>query len=390
MNKPGFQTQCIHAGEHLDPMGAIHMPLYNHSTFGFANTQALLDVVEGRKPGSLYTRYGMNPTIAAVEEKLAALEEGESALAFASGMAAEAAVFLSLCKTGDHIVCLGDVYGGTFELLGSNLPELGITTTFLAGSQVQGLGAAIRENTRLVFFESPSNPNLEVFDIRQIAKVCADAGVLSVIDSTFASPVNQNPLTMGIDLVVHSATKYLGGHSDITGGVIVGSKSLLNRIGFWRKNLGQVMAPDVAFLLARSLRTLGVRVNAQNHSAMRIAEFLSGHSKVKAVNYPGLPAFPGHQIAKTQMRGFGGMISFLFDGNMAQTMAAVDCLKVFSIAPSLGGVESLVTQPVTTTHHGLEEAERIKRGILPGTIRLSIGLENAEDLIADLDQALAG
>ena len=388
MNKVGFQTRCVHSGERLDPMGAIHTPLYNHSTFGFPNTESLLDVVEGRKPGSLYTRYGFNPTIVAVEEKLAALEDGETALVFGSGMAAEAALFLSLCKTGDHVICLGDLYGGTFELLSTNLPELGISTTFLDGNEAENLSEAIRGNTRVVFFETPSNPNLEVFDIRKISQICAKRRVLSVVDSTFASPVNQNPLALGADLVVHSATKYLGGHSDITGGAVVGKGDLLRKIALWRKNLGQVMAPDVAFLLARSLRTLGVRVRAQNESAMLIAEFLAKNPKVKTVNYPGLPAFSGHAIAKTQMRGFGGMISFLFAGDAHQTAALVDRLKIFSIAPSLGGVESLVTQPVTTTHHGLSETERVRRGILPGTVRLSIGLEDTGDLIADLEQAI--
>ena len=387
--KKGFSTRCVHAGEPLDAQGGIHIPLYNHSTFGFENTKALLDVVEGRNPdGNLYTRYGLNPTIRALERKCADLEGGALCYAFASGMAAEAATFLAHCNAGDHVVCLGDVYGGTFELLKDNLPTLGIETTFLLGSEVGALPEALHERTRIVFFETPTNPNLEVFDIRAIARMAKGRQALTVVDNTFASPVNQNPLDLGADLVIHSATKYLGGHSDLTGGLVIGSPELLAPIGLWRKNLGQMMAPEVAFLLARSIRTLSVRVHAQNRSAQRVAEFLQSHRRILRVNYPGLPDFPGHAEARDQMRGFGGMMSFVFDGDADATAAVVDRLQIFSIAASLGGVESLVTQPITTTHHGLDPQERARRGIPDGMVRLSIGLEDTEDLIEDLEQAL--
>ncbi len=385
----GFSTRCVHAGEPLDPQGGIHIPLYNHSTFGFPSTRALLDVVEGRTPhGNLYTRYGLNPTIRALERKCADLEGGALCYAFASGMAAEAATFLAHCNAGDHIVCIGDVYGGTFELLQDNLPTLGIETTFLLGSEMDRLPEAIRERTRIVFFETPTNPNLEVFDTRGIAETARKRGALTVVDNTFASPVNQNPLELGADLVIHSATKYLGGHSDLTGGLVIGSPELLAPIGLWRKNLGQIMAPEVAFLLARSIRTLSVRVRAQNRSAQQVAEFLERHPRVLKVNYPGLPGFPGHAIARSQMRGFGGMLSFVYDGDAEATAAVVDRLRIFSIAASLGGVESLVTQPITTTHHGMSPEERRRRGIPDGMVRLSIGLEDPEDLIGDLARAL--
>lgn len=385
----GFSTRCVHAGESLDVQGGMHIPLYNHSTFGFPNTAALLDVVEGRKEGNLYTRYGLNPTIRAVEKKIADLEGGEQALLFASGMAAESAVFLAHCKSGDHMICIGDVYGGTYELMKDNLPNLGIETTFLSGGDLPDIGRHFRRNTRIVFFETPTNPGMEIFDIVAVSTAARFAGVLTVVDNTFASPVNQRPLELGADITLHSATKYLGGHSDLTGGVVIGSAEHIQKILPWRKNLGQTMAPETAFLLARSLRTLAVRVEAQNRTAAAIADFLEQHPKIKNVNYPGLKSFAGHETACRQMKGFGGMVSFVFDGNAAETAAVVDRLKLFSIAPSLGGVESLVTQPVTTTHHGMTPEERAQRGIVDGMVRLSCGLENAADLIADLEQALA-
>jgi cystathionine gamma-synthase/methionine-gamma-lyase len=388
--KLGLSTQCIHAGEKLDPNGGIHPPLYNHSTFGFHSTQDVLDVVEGRKEGNLYTRYGLNPTIRALEAKLAALEGGELAWAFSSGMAAESATFLAYCKSGDHIVCIGDVYGGTFELLGKNLPDVGIETTFMLGSEVDRLADVMKPRTRVVFFETPTNPNMEVLDIERIAKVAKSKGALTVVDNTFATPVNQRPLELGADLVIHSATKYMGGHSDLTGGAVIGSKSLLGPIWTWRKNLGQMMAPEVAFLLARSLRTLVVRVKAHNAAGAYVAERLARHPRVKRTNYPGLGSFAGHEIARRQMKGFGGMVSFVFDGDAKATAAVVDRLQLFTIAPSLGGAESLVTQPITTTHHDVPPTDRARRGIDDGMVRLSCGLEDAEDLWADLERALGG
>lgn len=387
---PGLSTRCIHAGDTLDARGAIHTPLYNHSTFAFPNTQGVLDVVEGRATGSLYTRYGLNPTIRSIEEKLASVEGGEHAWVFSSGMAAESATLLTFCHSGDHIVCIGDVYGGTFELLEQNLPKVGITTTFLLGDELDDLDAVIEDKTRVIFFETPTNPNMEVFDIEAISKVARQRGALVVVDNTFATPVNQSPLALGADLVIHSTTKYLGGHSDLTGGVVIGSSKLLEPIWAWRKNLGQMMAPEVAHLLARSLRTLVVRVKAQNETAGVLAQRLSEHPRVEAVHYPGLETHPQHGIAKRQMRGFGGMLSFVMRGDANTTAAAVDRLELFSIAPSLGGVESLVTQPVTTTHHGLTAEERSRRGISDTMVRLSVGLEDTEDLWNDLEQALEG
>lgn len=384
----GLSTRSVHAGERRDPEGAIHTPLYSHSTFAFDTTADLLDVVEGRKSGNLYTRYGLNPTIRSTEAKLADLEGAEQALAFSSGMAAEAATFLAHCRTGDHIVCIGEVYGGTFELLGDNLPQVGITTTFLRADEVDRLPEVLTGRTRIVFFETPANPTLTVFDIAAIAEQARAVGALTVVDNTFATPVNQNPLAHGADLVAHSATKYLGGHSDLTAGVLTGPAEHLAPVAGWRKNLGQVIAPETAFLLARSLRSLPVRVRAQNDTAQAVAAFLATHPRVARVHYPGLATGEQKRIVDAQMRGGGGMLSAVLDADADQTAAVVDRLRLFAIAPSLGGVESLVTQPITTTHHGLDPAERAKRGIADSMVRLSVGLEDADDLIADLAQAL--
>ncbi len=382
----GISTRCVHAGELEDPHGSPHTPIYTTTTFRFPDTAAILDVVEGRRAGSLYTRYGLNPTIQALEAKLASIEGAEAALAFASGMAAETALFLAHGEGG--VVCIGDAYGGTLDLLGTQLPRLGIPTHFLLGDELDGLEALLAAGARLVFLETPTNPALEVFDIAALAARAHAHGALLAVDNTFASPVNQQPLALGADLVVHSATKYLGGHSDLTAGTLMGPQALLAPVWNWRKNLGSMPAPETCAQLARSLRSLVVRVRHQNASALALAEAMARHPRIRRVLYPGLPDFPGHALAVQQMSGFGGMLTLEVDADTAGTAAVVDRLKLFAIAPSLGGVESLVTQPVTTTHHGLSEEERARRGITGSMVRLSVGLEDAEDLIADLEQAL--
>lgn len=379
-------TRCVHAGELDDPHGSPHTPIYTTTTFKFPSTAALLDVVDGRKTGALYTRYGLNPTIQALEEKLAAIEGAEGALAFCSGMAAESALFLTHGRKG--VVCLGDAYGGTLELVASQLPELGIPTHLLLGDELDRLPEILARGAGLVFFETPTNPALEQFDIAAISAIAHAHGALVAVDNTFASPVNQNPLALGADFVVHSATKYLGGHSDLTAGALMGCKELVMPVWNWRKNLGQTIAPEIAAQLARSLRTLPVRVERQNATAMKVALAMQTHPQVERVLYPGLPDFPGHALAKRQMRGYGGMLTIAVKGGGEAATRAADKLKLFALAPSLGGVESLVTQPCTTTHHGLTPEERARRGIGDAMLRLSVGLEDADDLIGDLTQAL--
>lgn len=384
--KDALATRCIHAGEIDDPHGSPHTPIYTTTTFKFASTADLLDVVDGRKPGSLYTRYGLNPTIASIEQKLASLEGAEMAWAFCSGMAAEAALFLTHGRKG--IVCLGDAYGGTLELISSQLPLLGIPGHFLLGNELDKQDELLSQGMSMVFLETPTNPTLEIFDIQAIARMAHARGALVAVDNTFASPVNQNPLALGADFVVHSCTKYLGGHSDITAGALMGSRDLLMPVWNWRKNLGTTIAPEIASQLARSIRSLPVRVKAQNTAAQIIAEAMAKHPKVSRVLYPGLPDFPGHGLAKKQMSGFGGMLTIEVRGNGDDATRVADRLKLFALAPSLGGVESLVTQPCTTTHHGLTPEERTRRGISDAMLRLSVGLEDTADLIADLHQAL--
>ena len=383
----GLATRSIHAGEISDAHGAPHTPIYNTTTFRFASTADLLDVIDGRKPGSLYTRYGLNPTIQALEAKLASLERAEAAWAFCSGMAAEAALFLTHGRKG--IVCIGDAYGGTLELVESQLPDLGIPTHLILGTQLDRLDGLLAQGARLVFLETPTNPVLEIFDIAAIAGAVHRRGALLAVDNTFATPVNQSPLSLGADFVVHSATKYLGGHSDITAGALMGATQLLAPVWNWRKNLGSTIAPETAALLARSLRTLVVRVQRQNGSAQQVAEAMAKHPRIERVLYPGLKDFSGHRLAKAQMRGFGGMLTIEVKGGGAIATRVADRLRLFALAPSLGGAESLVTQPCTTTHHGLSAAERSRRGISDAMLRLSVGLEDPADLIADLERALA-
>jgi cystathionine gamma-synthase len=379
-------TRAIHGSTLKDAHGSPHIPVYNTTTFGFPSTADLLDVVDGRKAGSLYTRYGLNPSIFALEETLAGLENAEMAWAFCSGMAAETALFLTHGREG--IVCIGDAYGGTLELLASQLPALGIPTHLILGSEIDRLDALLAGGARLVFFETPTNPTLELFDIPAICATAHAHGARVAVDNTFASPVNQRPLELGADFVVHSATKYLGGHSDLTAGTLMGSKELLLPVWNWRKNLGSMIAPETASLLARSLRTLVVRVREQNASAQAVAEAMLKHPAIARVYYPGLPDFPGHALATAQMHGYGGMLSIEVKGSGDDATRVADRLRLFALAPSLGGAESLVTQPCTTTHHGLTPEERARRGISDAMLRLSIGLEDPADLIADLDQAL--
>ena len=383
----GPATRIIHNRRHKDAFGSPYSPVYNTTTYRFENTAALLDVIEGRSDGNLYTRWGTNPSIQELEQGLAGLENAEAGLGFASGMAAISATLLAHGRNG--IVCVGDLYGGTQELLKNHCQALGIPVTFLFREEQDQLAKTLTEPGKLVYFETPANPNMAILDIRAIAETAHQHGALVAVDNTFASPINQKPLELGADLVLHSATKYLGGHSDLTAGALMTSASLARPVVAWRKNLGQLIAPETAALLSRSLRTLPLRVRQHNENAMAVAQAMEQHPKVTKVHYPGLPSFEGHDLAKQQMTGFGGMLSIEVDGGQQAAEKVADSLKVFLLATSLGGVESLVSQPSATSHHGLSGEERLKRGIGDGMLRLSVGLEDAEDLIADLNQALS-
>ncbi|MBL1274081.1 MAG: aminotransferase class I/II-fold pyridoxal phosphate-dependent enzyme [Oceanospirillales bacterium] len=382
----GKATRIIHNRRHKDSLGSPYSPVYNTTTYRFTDTASLQDVIEGRTPGNLYTRWGSNPTIRELEQGLAGLEDAEGALAFASGMAAISATLFAFGRNG--IVCVGDLYGGTQELLTKHLEPLGIPVAFLLQHESNQLTNALNKPGMLVYCETPANPTLGILDIRELAQRTHAKGAFLAVDNTFASPINQRPLALGADISIHSATKYLGGHSDLTAGAVMASAERIQPIAQWRKNLGQILAPETAALLSRSLRTLPVRVQQHNDNAMAVAQAMVSHPAIKRVLYPGLPDFPGHSLAAQQMDGFGGVLTLEIEGGREQAAKVADSLQVFLLATSLGGVESLVSQPCATSHHGISKQERERRGISDSMLRLSVGLEDAKDLIADLEQAL--
>lgn len=379
-------TLAIHGGDHADAFGAAVAPLYDTTTFSFACTEDLLDVVEGRNHGPLYTRYGMNPSITSLEKRLAELDATEAALAYASGMAAISSLCLAYGRQG--IICVGQIYGGTRAFLEELAPTLGIKTQFIDANDHNLLEKALKNGASLVFLETPSNPTLQVIDIVRVASITHHYQAKLAVDNTFATPINQQPLVLGADFSVQSATKYLGGHSDLTAGVVTGKAKALSILNEWRKSLGQTIAAETAHKLKRSLVTLPLRVDKHNQNALKIAEFLQQHPKVEKVYYPGLTSSPDHQLASQQMQGFGGMLSFDVKGGDAAARQVIDNFKLIKLAPSLGGAETLATQPITTSHHGLPEALLNSAGISGTMIRLSVGLESETDITEDLDQAL--
>lgn len=384
--QPGVNTLLVHQGHGKDQYGAAINPLYDTTTFSFENTAALLAAVESDEPAVFYTRYGMNPTIHALEQRLAALDQAETALAFSSGMAAISAVCLAFGQKG--IICLGEVYGGTSSLLKHHLPQLNFSTRFVDAKDSVSLENELAQGAALVVMETPANPTMTVTDIRQVAELCQEVGARLMVDNTFATPINQQPLALGADFAVQSATKFLGGHSDLTAGVVAGKADDLKILNEWRKNFGQTIAPEIAHKLMRSLVTLPLRIQRHNHNAMQLAEFLSTQASIEAVFYPGLDTSPDYQVASEQMQGFGGMLSFNLQGGREAASKFADSLRLIKLAPSLGGAETLATQPVTSSHHGLSDYELKQAGISAAMIRLSVGLEDVADLKADIEQAL--
>jgi methionine-gamma-lyase len=337
---------------------------------------------------AFYTRWG-NPTVRLAEQRLAALEGAEACVLTASGMAAVSVAVLSVVRAGDHVVCADCVYSGTFELFHRVLPRLGIETTFVDPKDPDNYARALRPNTRLVYVETPANPVLTVTDIRAVAELSRRAGAVCVADNTFATPYNTRPLELGVDVVVHSATKYLGGHHHLVLGAVAGPERLLPA---WREQLrvfGGCADPFSAWLLLTGVQTLGLRVQRQNATAQALAEFLRGHPRVERVYYPGLPDHPGHEVARGQMRGFGGVLSFEVAGGLEAGRRVVERLRWMKLAVSLGGVHTLVTHAASTTHVHVPREERIRTGISDGLIRVAVGIEDVEDLLEDLDQALA-
>jgi len=376
----GFSTRAIHAGQDADPAtGATVVPIYATSTY----TQA----APGQHKGYEYSRSG-NPTRTALETALAALEEGERGLAFASGLAATTAVFGALLRPGDEVVASADLYGGTFRLLDKVFKPWGLVAKYTDDSSAAGFEKLITPKTKLVWIETPTNPLLQILDIAALAEVTHKHGAKLAVDNTFASSYLQRPLTLGADIVVHSTTKYLGGHSDVVGGCVIGAKELLDPIKFYQNAAGGVPGPFDSYLVLRGLKTLAVRMDRHCDNAVSLAPWLKAHPAVAQVYYPGLPDHLGHAIAAKQMKSFLGMISLKMHGGIPAAKLFLTRTKLFSLAESLGGVESLVCHPTTMTHASIPKEVREARGVDDGLIRLSVGIEDVADLRADLEAAL--
>ena len=377
---PGFETLAIHAGQEPDPLtGSVVVPIYATSTYK-------QDGVGGLRSGYEYSR-SANPTRTALESALAAIEHGTRGLAFASGLAAEDCLLRTLCKPGDHVVIPNDAYGGTFRLIARVLTQWGIEYTPAPLGDLDAVRAALRPSTKAIWCETPTNPLLGVADIAALASLAHDAGARLVVDNTFASPYLQQPLSLGADVVVHSTTKYLGGHSDVVGGALVTADHALGEdLAFLQNAAGAVAGPFDAWLVLRGIKTLGVRMDRHNANAAKVVDFLVGHPGVASVLYPGLPSHPGHEVAARQMSGFGGMVSFRLRGGEEAAVKTCGLTSVFTLGESLGGVESLIEHPARMTHSSVAGSAL---EVPADLVRLSVGIENIDDLIADLTAALA-
>jgi cystathionine beta-lyase/cystathionine gamma-synthase len=381
-------TEVLHVGEGArEGATPLTRPIYATSTFVFASAAELEAYQRGGSNKYIYSRYA-NPSVQAVEEKIAACEAGEAALVTSSGMAATSTALFGLLQAGDEVICSAAIYGGTLQIITAFLNRFGVQARFASLEDLAAPDTIIGPATRALWFESPINPTLRCVDIAIVAEACRAKGVTSILDNTFASPVNQQPLKLGIDLVMHSATKYLNGHSDVTAGALVGSTAIIDRLQPARKLFGGVLEPVSAYALSRGMKTLGVRMARHNASALRVAQWLDGDPRVTRVFYPGLTSHPDHAIAKKQMTGFGGMVTFDATGGYAAACRFFDRLKVVQRAASLGGVESLCSLPVLTSQYGFSDEQLESAGVTRGMVRVSIGLEHPDDLIADFDQAL--
>ncbi|MGA3007835.1 MAG: PLP-dependent aspartate aminotransferase family protein [Opitutaceae bacterium] len=370
-------TLCLHAGTHRDPStGGVCSPIFTSTAYAYPNPAN----------ENVYPRYFNTPNQRVINHKLAALEQGEDALVFGSGMAAISTLLFAHLKPGDHAVFQADLYGGTYHFVTTEMSKFGIDVSF--GRTTDDFAAALRPNTRIIYVESPSNPLLRMVDLAHVAALGRARGVLTFIDNTFATPINQNPIALGIDAVIHSATKYLNGHSDVNAGAVVSSSAIIRRLTESAINQGGTLDAHACSQLERGLKTLALRVRQHNENAGRLAQFLQGHPAVAHVNYPGLPGHPGHALATRQMRGFGGMLSFELR-NPAEVDRLLSRLRVVTPALSLGGVESLVCVPSRTSHRTMTPGERERAGISDGLIRVSVGIEDGEDLLEDFDQAMA-
>lgn len=385
----GFSTRAVHAGQSPDPLyGSLSTPIYQTSTFVFKDVAQGAARFAGDEEGYIYTRLG-NPTQAALEEKIAVLEGGEAGLAFGSGIAAITAVLMALVGQGDNIVHSSALYGCTFAFLHELIDRFGVTATGVDTADLEAVKKAIGPNTKVVYVETPANPTMRLSDIAAIVEIAHARGAKVVVDNTFMSPYFQRPLELGADVVVHSATKYINGHGDVVAGLAVGSKELIDGIRMTTlKDIGGIISPFNSWLLLRGLKTLAVRMDRHNSNAMAIAQYLERHPAVEKVYYPGLQSFEQHELAKKQMSGFGGIMSFELKGGYDAGVRLMNGVQMCHLAVSLGDVDTLIQHPASMTHSVVPEEQRVIANITPGLVRLAVGLENVEDIISDLEQAL--
>lgn len=389
LKNKGMGTIAIHAGQGKNPFGALSTPIYQTSTFVFDSTEQGGARFAGKEEGYIYSRLG-NPTTTVAEEKIAALECGEAAAATSSGMGAISSALWTLLRAGDHVIADKILYGCTFALLCHGMTRYGVEVEFLDTSDLEAVKKAMKKNTRVVYLETPANPNLKISDIEEIAKIAhTNEYTKVVVDNTFASPYLQKPLMLGADLVVHSATKYLNGHGDVIAGFVVGNKELITEVKLFgiKDMTGSVLGPTEAHLIIRGLKTFEIRMQRHCENAMKVAEYLNAHPKVSKVYYPGLKDHEGYEIAKKQMTGFGGMMSFELEGGFEAGKTLLNNLEMCALAVSLGDTETLVQHPASMTHSAYTKEELKEARIPEGLVRLSVGLENIEDIIADLDKA---
>jgi methionine-gamma-lyase len=384
----GFNTRLVHARAPADPYGAVNVPIYQSSTFAFRDADHGAALFAGRGDGFIYTRIG-NPTIRALEATVADLERGAGGIATSSGLGAVATVYMALLDAGAHMVSTASVYGPSRGFVEQHLARFGVQASFVDTSDLQAVRQALRPETRLIYVETPSNPAMQVTDLRAVAEIAHERGCLLVVDNTFASPYLQRPIELGADVVLHSVTKFINGHADVVGGLIVArTGDLLRRIRPLMINLGCNMDPHQAFLVLRGLKTLSLRIERAQASAMQIAKWLEAHPKVSWVRYIGLPSHPQHDLVRRQMSGFGSMISFELKGGLEAGRQLMNRVRLATLAVSLGGVETLIEHPASMTHAGMSHDERLAAGISDGLVRYSVGIEDVEDLLADLEQGL--
>ena len=390
IKKCGLGTTAIHAGTLKNLYGTLAMPIYQTSTFIFDSAEQGGRRFALEEAGYIYTRLG-NPTTTVLEDKIAALEEGEAAVATSSGMGAISSTLWTVLKAGDHIVTDKTLYGCTFALMCHGLTRFGIDVTFVDTSNLDEVKNAMKENTRVVYLETPANPNLKIVDIEALAKIAhTNPNTLVIVDNTFATPYMQKPLTLGADVVVHSVTKYINGHGDVIAGLVITNKALADQIRFvgLKDMTGAVLGPQDAYYIIRGMKTFEIRMERHCKNARKVVEFLNNHPKIERVYYPGLETHPGYEIAKKQMKDFGAMISFELKGGFEAGKTLLNSLKLCSLAVSLGDTETLIQHPASMTHSPYTKDEREAAGITDGLVRLSVGLENVEDIIADLEHGL--